>query len=89
MDALIEVAAQAKSRPELETAIHALDRVLRAGRYWVPEWYNDVSRFAYWDRFAAPAITPPYPHGPSDSINRGVIDLWWYDKDKDAQLAGK
>jgi len=89
VDALIEVAAQAKSRPELETAIHALDRVLRAGRYWVPEWYNDVSRFAYWDRFAAPAITPPYPHGPSDSINRGVIDLWWYDKDKDAQLAGK
>ncbi len=89
VDALIEKVTQAKSRANLETAVHALDRVLRAGRYWVPEWYNDVSRYAFWDRYAWPATTPPYPHGPNDSINRGVVDIWWYDKDKDAELAAK
>ena len=89
VDALIEKVALAKSRPDLETAAHALDRVLRAGRYWVPEWHNNVSRFAFWDRFAWPGEKPPYAQGPSDSINRGVIDVWWYDKDKDAKLAGK
>ena len=89
VDALIEKVAQAKSRAELETAAHALDRVLRAGRYWVPEWHNTVSRFAFWDRFSWPGEKPPYAQGSSDSINRGVIDVWWYDKDKDAKLAGK
>ena len=89
VDALIEKVALAKSRPDLEVAAHALDRVLRANRYWVPEWYNDVSRYAYWDRFAWPGEKPPYAQGPSDSINRGIVDIWWYDKDKDAKLAGR
>ena len=81
VDALVEQAAAAKSRPELETAIHALDRVLRAGHYWVPEWYNDKFRLAYWDRFGHPAIKPLY--------DRGVFDTWWVDKDKDAKLSSK
>ncbi len=88
IDVLIETVASAKSRPELETATRALDRVLRSGHYWVPEWFNDVFRFAFWDRFASPATSPPYARGPGDSINRGVADIWWYDKDKDAKLAG-
>jgi microcin C transport system substrate-binding protein len=81
VDALIEKVAGAKSRADLTTAAHALDRVLRAGRYWVPEWYNDAFRLAYWDRFAKPATKPLY--------DRGVNDTWWFDKDKDAKLAGK
>ena len=89
IDALVETVAGAKSRPELETAVHALDRVLRSGHYWVPEWYADSSRLAYWDRFAWPATVPPYARSPSDSINFGIADLWWYDKTKDAKLAGQ
>lgn len=81
VDALIEKVAAAKSRPELETAAHALDRVLRAGRYWVPEWYNDAFRLAFWDRFARPAVKPLY--------DRGVNDTWWIDAAKAAKLAGK
>ncbi|MGV1014017.1 MAG: extracellular solute-binding protein, partial [Methyloceanibacter sp.] len=38
VDALIERVVAAKSREELETASRALDRVLRAGHYWVPHW---------------------------------------------------
>jgi len=81
VDALIEKVAAAKSRDELTTAARALDRVLRAGRYWVPEWYNDAFRLAYWDRFSWPAIRPLY--------DRGVIDTWWFDAAKAAKLAGK
>ena len=81
VDALIEKVAAAKSRPELETAARALDRVLRAGRYWVPEWYNDAFRLAYWDRFERPVLKPLY--------DRAVNDTWWYDAGKDAKLAGK
>lgn len=81
IDALVETLAGAKSRPELETAAHALDRVLRAGHYWVPEWYNDTFRLAYWDRYGRPAVKPLYA--------RGVFDTWWYDKDKDAKLSAK
>ena len=80
VDALIEKVAGAKSRADLTTAAHALDRVLRAGRYWVPEWYNGAFRIAYWDRFAKPAVKPLY--------DRGVNDTWWFDTIKDAKLAG-
>jgi microcin C transport system substrate-binding protein len=81
VDALIELVAGAKSRAELETAAHALDRVLRAGHYWVPEWFNDAFRLAYWNRFAKPVVKPRY--------DRGVIETWWYDAAKDAKLAGQ
>jgi len=81
VDALIEKVAAAKSRTDLTTAAHALDRVLRAGRYWVPEWYNDAFRLAFWDRFSRPAVKPLY--------DRGVNDTWWFDAAKNAQLAGK
>ena len=81
VDVLIEKVAGATSRGELTTAAHALDRVLRAGRYWVPEWYLGSFRLAYWDRFSKPAVKPLY--------DRGVNDTWWFDAAKAAKLAGK
>ena len=42
VDALIVKISEAKSREELKTATRALDRVLRAGHYWVPHWYRAV-----------------------------------------------
>jgi ABC-type oligopeptide transport system substrate-binding subunit len=38
--ALIAKMIEAGSRQELEAATRALDRVLRVGPYWVPQWYN-------------------------------------------------
>lgn len=78
VDALIEKVVAAKSRPALLAATRALDRVLRAHYFWVPQWYNRTHRLAYWDRFSRPAIKPRY--------DRGVIDTWWYDAAKDAKL---
>lgn len=81
VDGLIEKVIAAKSRKELVIAANALDRVLRAGHYWVPQWYYPFHRMAYWDKFGKPAIKPPY--------DRAVINTWWVDKEKEAKLGEK
>ena len=79
IDALIEKAIAADSRPALTAACRAIDRVIRAGRYWVPQWYRPNHLIAYWDVFGHPtAPQPPY--------DRGIPDIWWYDRDKAAKL---
>ena len=45
------------------TATRALDRVLRAGHYWVPHWYKAAHHVAYWDKFGRPAVKPRYERG--------------------------
>ena len=55
IDTLIGKVVASKSRAELELAARALDRVLRAGHYWVPQWYKPIHHIAYWDRFSRPA----------------------------------
>ncbi|MGH6750306.1 MAG: extracellular solute-binding protein [Methyloceanibacter sp.] len=79
VDALIERVIAAKSRDELNIAARSLDRVLRAGHYWVPHWYKPSFTIAYWDKFSRPDIKPRF--------DRGILDTWWYDKDKAAKLA--
>jgi microcin C transport system substrate-binding protein len=78
IDTLIAKAVEAKSREELVTATRALDRILRAGHNWVPQWYKAAHNIAYWDKFGRPALKPRY--------DRGIIDSWWYDADKAAKL---
>lgn len=78
VDALIGQAIAAQSRPQLIAACRALDRVLRAGRYWVPHWYKASHWIAYWDMFGRPATKPRYA--------RGIPDTWWYDPDKAAKI---
>ena len=77
VDALIAKAIDAKSRQELEVAMRALDRVLRAGHYWVPNWYKGTHWMAHWDKYSRPAIRPLYDRG---------IDSWWYDAAKATKL---
>ncbi len=74
VDALIETIATAKSRTELNTACRALDRVLRAGHYWVPMWYRDTAWVAYWDAFARPERQP--------KLGTGAPGTWWWDEGK-------
>jgi microcin C transport system substrate-binding protein len=78
VDALIDIIIAANSRPALVTACRALDRVIRAGRYWVPNWYKASHWIAYWDVFARPPMQPRY--------FRGIPDTWWYDPDKAAKI---
>jgi microcin C transport system substrate-binding protein len=74
VDALIETIASAKSREELSAACRALDRVLRAGHYWVPMWYRDTAWVAYWDAFARPDRQP--------KLSTGAPGTWWWDEGK-------
>jgi microcin C transport system substrate-binding protein len=78
VDNLISKILAAKSREELQTACKAIDRVLRAGHYWVPEWYKPVHHIAMWDKYSRPEIPPVY--------DNGILDTWWYDRDKAAKL---
>lgn len=74
VDALLERAVSAASRAELTIACRALDRVLRAGRYWIPMWYSSQYRLAVWDVFGRPGTPPRY--------GLGVPGLWWFDAAK-------
>ena len=74
VDALIEQIIHASSRDELNLNCRVLDRVLRAGHYWVPMWYNDAAWIAYWDAFSRPATQP--------KLGVGAPDTWWWDEDK-------
>jgi microcin C transport system substrate-binding protein len=78
IDVLILKMLAAKSREELNAATKAIDRVLRAGHYWVPNWFKAAHHVAYWDKFGRPAVKPRY--------DRGIIDTWWYDAEKAAKL---
>jgi microcin C transport system substrate-binding protein len=81
MDALIDIIIAAKTREELITACRALDRVFRAGRYWIPHWYKALHWIAYWDVFGFPTAKPRY--------FRGIPETWWYDADKATKLKQK
>jgi microcin C transport system substrate-binding protein len=78
IDALIDKIVAAKSRAELTTATRAVDRVLRAGHYWVPHWYKPAYSVAYWNKYSRPATQPKY--------DNGVLDTWWFDATKAAAL---
>ena len=65
IDALIDKAIDAETRAELTYACRALDRVFRAGRYWMPQWYRATHRIAYWDMFAHPPKPPRYARAPA------------------------
>jgi len=77
VDALIDAIVAADTRPALTTACRALDRVVRTGRYWIPQWYKASHWIAYWDVFGHPPAQPRY--------FRGIPDTWWYDPDKAAK----
>jgi microcin C transport system substrate-binding protein len=74
VDALVEVAIKAETRDTLVTACRALDRVIRAGHYWVPAWYKPSHWFAYWDVYDRPEIKPTFA--------RGVMETWWWNAEK-------
>jgi microcin C transport system substrate-binding protein len=74
VDALIAKAVAATTREELVHICRALDRVLRAGLYWIPHWYKPSHWIAHWDVFGRPQKAPRY--------NPGIEFAWWYDDEK-------
>ena len=74
IDALIEHVISAENKAELKTSVKALDRALRSLRFWVPQWFNNTYRVAYWDMYEHPDEIPPF--------DLGYLDFWWYNSDK-------
>lgn len=74
IDALIDIIRNAETKDDLHAATQALDRVLRAEKYLVPQWYKDVHTFAYFDFYAHPETIAPF--------DSGYLDYWWVDPAK-------
>ncbi len=78
VDRLIPRIVEAKTLDQLETAVHAFDRVLRSIGFTIPQWYKDKHTVAYYDMFEHPENMPPY--------DLGYLDFWWYNADKHQAL---
>jgi len=72
IDALLQNFVHFNDRRQLVAASRALDRVLRAGYYVVPNWYLPYHRVAWWNRFGQPAILPKF-YDPTG----WAIETWW------------
>ena len=78
VDALIAKALVADTREKLTIICRAIDRILRAGHYWVPMWNKRNHLVAYWDLFDRPPRSAKY--------DIGVLSTWWFDTKKAARI---
>jgi microcin C transport system substrate-binding protein len=78
VDALIDKVIFAKDRNELVAATKALDRVLLAHDYVVPQWTSLKQRTARWNRYGHPETMPRYGGAAFPTI-------WWYDEARAAK----
>ncbi|WP_412551007.1 extracellular solute-binding protein [Shimia sp. MIT910701] len=78
VDAIIDAVLDTKSREDEETALMALDRALRYERVIAHAGYVPETWVSYFDMFERPEELPPYAVG--------VLDFWWYNKDKHEAL---
>jgi microcin C transport system substrate-binding protein len=78
VDALIDSIIFAKDRETLIASTHALDRVLLANHFIIPQWYSPTKFYVYWNRFGRPEHLPTYDFG--------FPDVWWYDTNKATRI---
>ena len=78
IDALIEKVIYAKDRAGVIAATKALDRVLLAHDYVVPQWSASEQRTLRWNRFSHPSVLPRY-------AGSGFPTTWWYDEARAAK----
>lgn len=73
VDAMIAQMASAKSEQELLPACHALERIIVAGHYLIPQWYAASHRVVYdaW-RLVEPPQVPAYVPGET-----WLMYYWW------------
>ena len=69
---------RSENKEELNHRIRVLDRVLRAKRFWIPQWFKSVHTVAYYDQYEHPDPLPPYA--------LGEMDFWWYNSQKGSKL---
>jgi microcin C transport system substrate-binding protein len=72
VDELVEEIITARSREELVNYCRALDRVLLAGHYAIPQWHIDHWRLAWWNKLQR-------PENLSD-ITPAITETWWVEE---------
>jgi peptide/nickel transport system substrate-binding protein len=75
IDAMIEAMLRAESREGFVAAVRALDRVLTAGRYVIPIWYEPEAYIAHDAALSYPDTIPLY----GDWIGFQP-DIWWVEE---------
>lgn len=73
VDALVDQIIAAPDRTQLVSRVRALDRVLLAGYYVIPQYHINTFRIAYWDIFDRPKTVPRYASG---------FDYWWVNPER-------
>ena len=73
VDDLIAKMTEARERGDFVDVVRAMDRVLVWGHYMIPLYHLNDDRFAYWDKFGRPEVTPVYG---------AVLDAWWEEPGK-------
>jgi len=68
----------AQDREDLVAATHALDRVLLAHHFVVPQWTSGTQRTVRWNRYSHPDVMPEYGASAFPTI-------WWFDTEKAAR----
>jgi len=80
VDELVDLVIAAQDRESLIARTRALDRVLLAGYYVIPNWHIRFDRLIYWNKFSQPAVTPK---------NGTSLNYWWFDPAKARALAAR
>ncbi|MGD8105478.1 extracellular solute-binding protein [Pantoea sp. FN0302] len=78
LDALIDrILAHQGDKAALLPLGRALDRILLWNYYMIPMWYGASDRYAWWNKFSHPTVTPAFSVG---------LENWWYDVNKAEKL---
>ena len=75
LDAMIDEALNAETREDMEAAGQAIDRILRHGHYWVPNWNKPVHTIGLWDQFGWPEEI-----AGADPVLDFYPERWWWAK---------
>jgi microcin C transport system substrate-binding protein len=74
LDEILKRLVRTRDWDDFLTITRVVDRILRAGHYWVPHWHKATHWIAFWDMFGRPETVPPFD--PS------IIDTWWFDAER-------
>ena len=69
IDAMLDAALSATNREDMNAAGEAIDRILRANHYWVPNWNKPVHTLGVWKGFGRPE---------ADGLHEFYPELWWW-----------
>ncbi|GFE64877.1 extracellular solute-binding protein [Litoreibacter roseus] len=78
VDRILPIVIASDTLEDLQTSVHALDRVLRHIGFAIPQWYKQEYWLAYYKMYRHPEPLPP--------LAIGLYDFWWYDEEAAEEL---